>query len=273
GDFPERTTIPERGAEVEMTRSGHLPAVQVMINGQGPFRFAIDTGAGGAARLDSALAAKLGLETVGQVRSGDPSGRNTRMMNLVRLASVEIGGARFEGLNAAVRDYNEGRMGEPIDGILGFALFKECLFTLDYPRNRLRIERGTLPPANGKQVIAFSADRGIPAIRLQVDSLWVSADVDAGSPGGFTLPASYSARLPLAGAPRVVGHARTVSNEFEITAAELKGSVRLGGFDFPGATIGFQPVFPVGNVGSGVLKDFRVTFDQKNSRMRLVRGA
>jgi hypothetical protein len=273
GESPERITIPERGAEVEMTRSGHLPAVQVMINGQGPFRFAIDTGAGGSARLDSALAARLGLETVGQVRSGDPSGRNTRMMNLVRLASVEIGGARFEGLNAAVRDYNEGRMGEPIDGILGFALFKECLFTLDYPGNRLKIERGALPPADGRQVIAFSADRGIPAIRLQVDSLWVNADVDAGSPGGFTLPASYSSRLPLAGAPRVVGRARTVSNEFEITAAELKGSVRLGGFDFPGVTIGFQPVFPVGNVGSGVLKDFRVTFDQKNGRMRLVRGA
>jgi hypothetical protein len=101
----------------------------------------------------------------------------------------------------------------------------------------------------------------------------MDADVDAGAMGGFTLPASMAGKLPLASAPRVVGHARTVGNEFDITAAELKGSVHLGGIEFPSATIGFQPVFPMANVGSRVLKDFRVTFDQKNGRMRLARGA
>jgi len=120
-----------------------------------------------------------------------------------------------------VRDHNERRVGEPVDGILGFRLFSGCLFTLDYPANRVRLERGELPPVDGREVIAFTAERGVPAIRLQVDSLWVDADVDAGAPGGFTLPQSLAAKLPLASAPRVVGHARTVSNEFEITAAEL----------------------------------------------------
>jgi len=70
----------------------------------------------------------------------------------------------------------------------------------------------------------------------------------------------------------VVGHARTIGNEFDIRAAELRGSVRLGRYEFPGATVGFQPVFPMANVGARVLKDFRVTFDQRNGRMRLVRG-
>ncbi len=270
---PERTSIPKGGAEVEMLRSGHLPAVRAMVNGQGPFLFAIDTGGGGSARIDSALAARLGLETVGQVRSGDPSGRNSRVQNLVRVGSLEIGGARFEGLSAAVRDGGERRIGEPVDGILGFGLFEACLLTLDYPGNRVRMENGELPPADGRDVIAFTTDHGIPTVRLQVDSLWVDADVDAGSPGGFTMPQSMAAKLPLSSAPRVVGHARTASNEFEITAAELKGSVRLGGHTFPGATIGFQPLFPMANVGSRVLREFRVTFDQKNGRMRLSRAA
>jgi len=195
------------------------------------------------------------------------------LMDLVHVESIEIGGARFVNLTAAVHGQNQRVAREPIDGVLGFGLFKACLFTLDYPANRIRIERGELPPANGRDVIPFTSQRGIPAIRLQVDSLWVDADVDAGAMGGFTLPASLASRLPLASAPRVVGRARTVSNEFEITAAELKGSVRMGGNEFPGATIGFQPLFPMANVGSRVLRDFRVTFDQKNGRMRLTRGS
>ena len=48
-------------------------------------------------------------------------------MNLVRVGSLEIGGARFEGLQAAVRGYNERRESVAlIDGILGFGLFRSC---------------------------------------------------------------------------------------------------------------------------------------------------
>ena len=271
-EAPERTLVPEAGAEVEMSRSDHLPAVSVMINGKGPFRFAIDTGGGGTVSVDSAVAVALGLEPIGQVRAGDPSGRNSVVLDLVRLESLTIGGARFEGLDASVRAGRLRRMGQAVDGILGFGLFQDCLLTLDYPANLLRIDRGELPAANGKDVLAFTRRHGIPSVRLQVDSIWVEADVDAGASGGFMLPASLESKLSLVSPSRVVGHARTIGNEFEIRAADLKGSVRLGGFEFQGATVGFQPIFPTANVGSRVLRDFRVTFDQKNGRMRLVRG-
>jgi hypothetical protein len=266
---PERTAVPPGGVEVEMSRSDHLPALSVMINGKGPYRFALDTGGGGAASVDSAVAAALGLKVVGQARSGDPSGRNAVTVDLVRLESLSIGGARFEGIEAAVRAGRLRRMGKPVDGILGFRLFENCLLTLDYPANRLRIDRGELPPPNGKDVLAFTRRHGIPAVQLQVDSLWLDADVDAGSPGGFTLPASLEAKLAFASAPKVIGHGRTIGNDFEIRAGEIKGTVRLGGYEFPGATVGLQPVFPMANVGSRVLRDFRVTFDQKNGRMKL----
>lgn len=269
---PDGTTVPAGGADVEMLRSGHLPAVRVMLNGKGPFLFALDTGAAGTLRLDSARVVELGLETVGQVRSGDPSGRNARMLDLVRVGSVEIGGARFEGLEAAVRNSNERALGEPVDGILGFGLFAECLLTLDYPGNRLRIDRGELPPADGGEVIAFTSPRGIPSVRIRVDSLALDADVDAGSPAGFSLPIGLAAKLPLASPPRTVGRGRTVSNEFEIQAAGLAGSAWLGGHEFTRPTLDFQPVFPMANVGSRVLRDFRVTFDQRNGRMRLARS-
>jgi D-alanyl-D-alanine carboxypeptidase len=272
GPGPERSEIPPAGVEVEMLRDGPLPALRVRVNGLGPFRFGIDTGAGGAARIDSALAARLGLRVVGQVRGGDPSGRGSRVMDVVHVDSIEIAGARFGGFDAAVRDYNERRMGrEAIDGVLGFAMFERCLLTLDYPAGRVRISRGELPPPNGADVLAFTSRRGIPSIELKVDSVTVEADLDAGSMGGFSLPLALAARLPLASPLRVVGRARTVGNEFEIQAADLAGSVKLGGFEFPRATVEFQPVFPMANVGSRVLRDFRVTFDQKNQRLQLRR--
>jgi CubicO group peptidase (beta-lactamase class C family) len=270
---PRATDVPAQGVRVAMSRSGHLPTVRVMVNGEGPFLFAIDTGAAGSARIDSTLAARLGLERVGQARSGDPSGRNARTVDLVSIGTLEIGGARFSGLVAAVRNDALRRGDELIDGILGFGLFKDCLLTLDYPGNQLGLEHGALPPANGADVIDFTARRGVPSVRLQVGTLWVDADVDAGAPGGFSLPASYADRLPLASKPQVIGRARTVGNEFEIRSAGLNGSVRLGGQEFPRATLEFQPVFPMANVGSRILSGFRVTFDQKNGRLRLVKPA
>ena len=272
-ETPEQSVIPAGGVEVAMLEADHLPAVQVMVNGKGPFRFGIDTGGQGSARIDSALAAKLGLEIIGQARAGDPSGRNTRITNLVRVESLEIGGARFEGLTAGVRGYNERRLSQPIDGILGFGLFEQTLLTLDYPGARVRIERGELPAADGREVIPFRMERGIPSIDLEVGPLTIAADVDAGSMGGFVLPASLIDRLPLASEPRVVGKARTVSNEFEIRQAALKGKVRVGRYDFEGPLIDFQPIFPMANIGARVLRGFAVTFDQKNRRMRWVKPA
>ncbi|HVP14493.1 MAG TPA: hypothetical protein VMS88_03050, partial [Terriglobales bacterium] len=164
-----------------------------------------------------------------------------------------------------------GRRDEPIDGILGFGLFADCLLTLDYPANRVVIARGELPVADGREILDFTQEHGIPQVRLEVTGIEVAADVDAGSMAGFSLPESLASKLPLRAAPRVVGRARTVTNSFEIKAAQLNGEVRLGAHRFADPTLDFQPLFPVANIGARVLGDFRVTFDQKHRRMRLER--
>lgn len=270
---PGRVMLPPGGVDVPMTRAGHLPAVEVMVNGQGPFLFGIDTGGAGAARIDSALAAKLGLARAGEVMAGDPSGKNMVPMALVHVESIELGGARFEGLNASVRNYNEpGRGGrdKPIDGILGFGLFGQGLFTLDYPHARVKLVPGELP-AGGPGVIAYGSERGIPHVPLRVAGRTIDADVDAGAMGGFSLPASLADSLPLAAPPKVVGRARTVTNTFEIKGAELRGEVALGDQTFTNPSVTFQPLFPMANVGARVLQDFVVTFDETHQRMRLAK--
>jgi hypothetical protein len=243
------------------------------VNGQGPFLFAIDTGGAGTARVDEALAARLGLRKAGEALGGDPSGRNARAMALVAIDSLQIGAARFEGLQAAVRDMREMPLGEKVDGVLGFGLFAGCLLTLDYPANVVRLARGELPPANGRDVLAFTRERGIPMARISVAGHEMDADVDSGFMGGISLPEAEAKRLPLAAPPKVVGRGRTLGNSFEIKAAPLDGNLGIGAVVIERPMVDFQPVFPMANVGARILRDLAVTFDQKNNRMRVVKPA
>jgi CubicO group peptidase (beta-lactamase class C family) len=270
---PLRSDVPAGGVEVPMTMATHLPAVDVMVNGKGPFRFAIDTGGSGAARVDSAFAATLGLPVVGEVMGGDPSGKNQRRMGVVAIDSLSIGGARFAILKASTRDYNEPGSMHGVDGILGFGLFSGYTVTFDYPGGLLRIEASELPPVDGKRILAYSDDDGIPSIHIQVDSLDMAAHVDAGSMGGFILPERLLTQLPLASPPVVIGKARTVSNTFEIKGAQLRGTLRIGDLEFADPRLEFQPIMPDANVGSRILKDFRLSFDTKNKRIRFSRAS
>jgi CubicO group peptidase (beta-lactamase class C family) len=271
---PKRTILPAWTVDVPMQKRDHMPAIDVMVNGKGPYRFAIDTGAAGAARVDSALAATLGLTKVGEVQAGDPSGKNMIPMAMVSIDSISFGGVRFEGMNAAVRNYNDrawpGR--DHIDGILGFGLFAECLWTLDYPGQRVRVGAGALPEANGRDVLAFRDERGIPVVSLVVSGNTLDAHVDAGAIGGWGLPDSLEKHLAFKAPLKVVGQARTVSNTFDVRSGDLQGDIALGSFRFTNPTVRLQPMLPDANVGSRILEDFAVTFDTKNHRMKLARG-
>src|ERR1043166_2064968 len=55
-----------------------MPVVEVKLNGQGPFAFMIDTGAGMQADIDTSVAARLNLQPSGRAINGDPSGENDR---------------------------------------------------------------------------------------------------------------------------------------------------------------------------------------------------
>ncbi|HEV7859839.1 MAG TPA: retropepsin-like aspartic protease [Pyrinomonadaceae bacterium] len=258
--------------DVPLIFNGPTPSVEVTVNGQGPFVFEIDTGAGGGARMDASLKERLGLKPVGQAVAGDPSGKNTRTIDLFKLDSLSLGGVQFHDVETGVGDYNRMPNMPHIDGVLGFSLFAEYLLTMDYPGKRLRLEQGALPQSNGADILSYETDHGIPSIEMEVGGLKVNAHIDSGNMrGGFTLPGSLVEKLALAAPPRVVGRGRTMSNEFEIKEATLKGTLRWGRYEFNEPPLTFIDIFKVGNIGSKVLKEFALTFDQKNHRVRLVR--
>jgi hypothetical protein len=269
----KRSFVPPEGIDLPMTLVDHLPAVEVMVNGSGPYRFAIDTGAAGALRVDSDLARKLGMKKVGEVLGGDPSGKNPVSMTVVQVDSVQLGGATFVRIDSATRDYQKENRLEGVDGIVGFGLFSGFTVTFDFPAGRLRLELRDLPPANGLDVLPYTDGDGVPSIAIQVDSLDMVAHIDVGSMGGFVLPERLIGKLPLGGEPKVIGTARTASNTFEIRGAPLHGTLRVGGLEFVDPRLEFQPIMPDANIGSRVLRDFRVSFDTRNKRVRFTRAS
>lgn len=247
----------------------------VMVNGKGPFRFLLDTGASGGGRVDSSLVEALNLQSTGEVIASDGSARQGPTMKLYRLDSLSVGPLSFTGVDVASRDYNANRPAHlgRIDGVLGFHLFREYLLTLDYPARTVTVSKGSLPAPDGRTVLPVNNDDTLTGIDLQLAGKRVNAVIDSGNSGHLTVPGDMEKELRFTAAPQVVGQARTVSGPFEIKSGTLDGMVRIGDLEFinPEITIA-GPVRRV-NLGARFLAPLALTFDQKNARLRIERPA
>ena len=263
-------------AVMPLQMRGLMPVVEVTLNGQGPFFFMIDTGAGMQADIDVSVAQRLNLRANGRVLSGDPSGVNDREVATATIDSIKIGsnrGIEFRDVTAVVRAHRITKDYPDVDGILGFALFTDYLLTLDYPAMQVRLSRGVLSPANRTDILNFEIENRIPVIELAIGKMRVRAHVDSGNfVAGFILPEEIVEQLQLLSSPVTVGSARSVSNRIDLKQVQLRDTIRVGSFDFPQPLVQF-PALSDTNLGFKVLREFTVTFDQKNRRMKLERTA
>jgi len=263
-------------AVMPLQMRGLMPVVEVTLNGQGPFFFMIDTGAGMQADIDVSVAQRLNLRANGRVLSGDPSGVNDREVATATIDSIKIGsnrGIEFRDITAVVRAHRITKDYPDVDGILGFALFTDYLLTLDYPAMQVRLSRGVLSPANRTDILNFEIENRIPVIELAIGKMRVRAHVDSGNfVAGFILPEEIVEQLQLLSSPVTVGSARSVSNRIDLKQVQLRDTIRVGSFDFPQPLVQF-PALSDTNLGFKVLREFTVTFDQKNRRMKLERTA
>jgi len=259
-------------ATAPMHMRGLMPVVEVKLNGQGPFAFMIDTGAGMQADIDPSVAERLKLPLSGTAINGDPSGQNDREVATANIESLAIGKAEFHNVTAVVRPQRITKDYPDVDGILGFALFTEYLLTLDYPAMQVRLARGALPVANGADVLNFEIENRIPIVDLAIGRIHVPAHVDSGNfVAGFILPEEIVEQLQLQSEAITVGGARSVTNRIQLKQVQLRDTIRLGGFEYPQPTIAF-PALSETNLGFKVLRDFVLTFDQKNRRLKLQRS-
>lgn len=263
---------PKLPVEIPLRMEGGLPVIELMVNGQGPFLFGIDTGAQGSSRIDTSLVEKLKLKASGQVQATDGSGRNPQTVETVKLDSIAIGNLRFADVTAGSRNFKNSPRPMKIDGIVGLSSFSDYLVTLDFPKERLRFERGELPKSDGAEILDYQIEHGVPSVELNVGKTKIVAHLDSGnSIGAFVLPTAFVEKLTQTSEPKVVGRARSASGEMEIKQVQIKEVVRLGRHEFPEATITFPALGDTGNVGAKTLSQFAVSFDQQHQRVRLTR--
>lgn len=245
--------------------SGHIQ-VEVWIGGEGPFLFQVDTYASMDACIDQAFADRMSFPRIGRAPNSD--GVTTRMKDYVRIDSLRLGEANFDGARALVDDYGwVAEDGRPIQGLLGFSLFRELLWTIDYPRSRLVLRRGFFPK-DASNCVTYSTPTGSPDIELSLGGEPVVFGIDTGFGGTMLLSVQEHGELALTGERLEVGSGRSAYSTFKIYAGTLAGGVGLAGHSIEPPRVLFRDDEAKALIGRDLLLGYEVTFDPSTKRVR-----
>jgi len=163
------------------TRLDHVGriVVPVMIDGKGPFRFIVDTGAS-SSTISPQAALALGL---------DPAVQSTMVVNGITGTQEvpSIGITRLVAGDLVIQDIRLPVIWAPLmagaDGILGVAGFRKEIVYVDFQRNRVVISRSM--PASDRvgyeKVPAKVLGDGLMAVDGRINGIPVRAIIDTGS--------------------------------------------------------------------------------------------
>lgn len=248
--------LPAGGTTVPMLDIGGRPVVEVSVNGNGPFRMILDTGASFTVVNPEWIGGATGPTTLKELRIGTFARHD-----------MPVGSQLLFGGNTPA---------EFPRGVLSALAFPGYLVTLDYVAKTVSIRKGALPAANGTRVFQYGADEVLPVVPVRVAGREFHLHLDSGSPGGVMLPLRFSKELPLAAELTTAGTARTVAGAFDVFRAPVKGAIELGEFTIDVPSVRFSDLRPgpepgPGNIGFEALRTFRVTLDSANRRLEFAR--
>lgn len=252
--------------EVEMLNAGTeaapLPAVSVMINGRGPYRFGIETGAGFLV-VSNEVAAAAGLRRT----------RNEGDVVEYHADSITVGGALIGDVALAALP----RMPRGVDGLLGLPAFADLLLTIDYPRRRVLIERDTLPAPDGKTVLPLTRVADFVAVPIAYGTHSLPTIIDTRSTTAFGIEPSTAATFAWKTPPALAGAASGAGiPTSDVSRGTLGDAITLGSYSFMNAPIvvhALPPDFPhEPRMGAGALRNFAFTLDQRTRRARFARS-
>jgi predicted aspartyl protease len=258
-----------------------LILLPVSVNGQGPFEFILDTGAG-TSLLSPELAQKIGAKIIG-AKEGQSAGGKVSV-SLAKVDSLAVGETRRDDVDVGIVDLSHiGKtIGAKIDGDLGYNFFDRFQITIDYSNCEIRFD-----DPKGVEYFGAAARAEMP-LRLANPAkplILVDTYLNGRGPFQFAIDTGTSTtaiapelakQLGLAGSP--IGPATTGGSHVDVTAASLP-SFAIGRAKVDNMAVVVADFFTVlsqavgakldGIVGYNFLRNYKVVIDYPNEILRL----
>jgi predicted aspartyl protease len=171
-------TAPENPAPIRFFKSLNLIFTPVMINGQGPYDFAIDTGATQTV-LSEKLANEIGLKQVTSTVMHGIGGGGKIETKLYSVKELSVGEVRVK--NIPVGTFSDPLLSQIADGILGTAILSDFIITVNYPGNQLELVRKRTPAPAGAEVVPVWYFSNLLLMPLEVNGQRGNYIVDTGA--------------------------------------------------------------------------------------------
>jgi hypothetical protein len=246
----------------------------VAFNGSAPIHFGLDTGLAWDFLLSAEQAHQLALPVIGQhtVHTSDRKEVPGSTSDIVQAKTLLLAGRTFtdrQGLAAPNSHRND----------VGITLFSDLLITLDYPRDRMRLRAGSLPPANGKDIIPYTTQPDAsfkvlqvsPTVTIKIAGQSFSALIDTGAHtayGDVIVPPEVAAKLPLGDQLGTVTLGDALGRRFPGVIRQLNGDLTIGSVVIHKPVVTVTEWLGFVNVGPAT-KRLVVTIDQKNHLVQL----
>jgi predicted aspartyl protease len=253
-----------------------LILVPVSVNGQGPFDFILDTGAG-TSLLSPALAGRLKIEATGSKQGQTAGGKVTVALGQVR--SLSLGEFTLPQVEIGIVDLSHiaGAIGANVDGDLGYNFLRHFRLSIDYRTNDLRLDDPKRFDEVGGRALTEVPMRLAAATKPLI---LLDTFVNGRGPFQFALDtgtstsamsASLAAELGVRDIP--MGPVTTGGPQLELTAGKVD-SMQVGGARIQQLTVVIGPFLAIlseaagvaldGIVGYNFLRHYKVTIDYPN---------
>lgn len=238
--------------------------LDAMVNGEGPFVFALDTGASGMGRADATLADALNLPADGKDETSD--GVSSSQVDKVRIASLTLGGLERRDLSVIARDYRSRVSPEAaFSGLLGREFFADGLLAIDFSTRRLTFYRSREMPASLREAMTFERAFRIP---VTIGALKTTGNLDTGANVTMVVPGAVFADLEGTAAGPAGGGSLT-NTRIDIFDAKLAGPVEIGGARLEGIAVKVATDYPEVLIGAHALQGHIVLIDQRHSTLAI----
>ena len=277
-------TISPRSARVKFRLAGGaqpLILLPAKVNGQGPFDFIFDTGAG-TSLLSSETAKQLNIKVIGSKEGQSAGGKVS--VSLAKIDSLAIGEAQLDDVDVGIVDLSHiGKtVGAKIDGDLGYNFLKHFRITINYDESEIRLD-------DPKRIESFgrSARTEIPMRLANPAKPLILVDVHANGRGPFQFAidtgTSTTAITPGLGkvlgvSTSPIGPVTTGGAHVDVATGTLK-SFQVGGAKIDNMAVIVADFFEMlsnaigtkldGIVGYNFLRNFRVVIDYPGENFRL----